>query len=184
LGDTPASVAELSWWCLHACILANAKTRTEGEKMQQEPNFGDERERASEAQEGTSTETMSAQDERTWSVIAHLSVLVALVGLMPFGSLLVWLLYKDRSQKVRFHALQALWYQIAWIGIFIVYALVTVVLSIVTIGIAAILLVPLGFVLAIVPLAHGCYAAYKVSQGVEYRYPYIADRIEGPRRVV
>jgi len=163
---------------------ANAKTRTEGEKMQQDPNLGGEREPVSEGQSGASAGTMSAQDERTWSIIAHLSVLVALVGLMPFGALLVWLLYKDRSQKVRFHALQALWYQIAWIGIFIVYALVTVVLSIVTLGIAAFVLVPLAFVLGIVPLAHGCYAAYQVSQGVEYRYPYIADRIEGPRRVV
>jgi uncharacterized protein len=167
-----------------ACIKANPKTGTEGEKMQQDPNLGGDRERVSGDQVGASTGTMSVQDERTWSVLAHLSVLVALVGLMPFGALLVWLLYKDRSRKVRFHALQALWYQIAWIAIFVVYALVTVVLSIVTLGIAAIVLVPLAFVLAIVPLAHGCYAAYKVSQGVEYRYPYIADKIEGPRGVV
>jgi uncharacterized protein len=167
-----------------AWIQAYPKIGTEGEQMQQDPNLGRERERVSGDQVGASTGTMSAQDERTWSVIAHLSVLVELIGLMPFGALLVWLLYKDRSQKVRFHALQALWYQIAWIVIFIVYALVTVVLSLVTFGIAAILLVPLGFVLAIVPLAHGCYAAYKVSQGIDYRYPYIADSIEGPRRVV
>jgi uncharacterized Tic20 family protein len=165
-------------------IQPNTEIEPEGERMQQEPNLGGERERASEGQAGASAQTMSAQDERTWSVIAHLSVLLALGGLMPFGALLVWLLYKDRSQKVRFHALQAIWYQIAWIGLFIVYALVTVVLSIVTLGIAAILLVPLAFVLAIVPLAHGCYAAYKVNKGVEYCYPYIADRIEGPRRVV
>ena len=150
--------------------------------MQQDPNLGAGREQASESRAGA--QTMSAQDEQTWSVLAHLSVLLALVSLMPFGALLIWLIYKDRSEKVRFHALQALWYQIAWIVIFIVYALVTVVLSIVTLGIAVILLVPLAFVLAIVPLAHGCYAAYKVSRGVEYRYPYIADRIEGPRRVV
>jgi uncharacterized Tic20 family protein len=167
-----------------AWIKANPKTGMEGENMQQDPNHGGERERVPEDHPGASTQTMSAQDERTWSIIAHLSVLLALVGLMPFGALLVWLLYKDRSRKVRFHALQALWYQIAWIVIFVVYVFVTVILSIVTLGIAAILLVPLGFLLAIVPLAHGCYAAYKVNQGVEYRYPYIADRIEGPRRVV
>ena len=82
-----------------AWIQANPKTGTEGEKMQQDPNLGSERERASGDQVGASTGTMSAQDERTWSVIAHLSVLVALVGLMPFGALLVWLLYKDRSRK-------------------------------------------------------------------------------------
>ena len=78
--------------------------------MQQEPNLGGEQERVSADQAGASTQTMSAQDERTWSIIAYLSVLVAFVGLMPFGALLVWLLYKDRSAKVRFHVLQVLWY--------------------------------------------------------------------------
>lgn len=151
--------------------------------MQEGGNLGGRRERVSGDPVGAPPRAMSAQDERTWSIIAHLSVLAALVGLMPFGALLVWLLYKDRSERVRFHALQALGYQIAWIGIFLVYALATVFLSIITLGIAAIALVPLAFVLALAPLAHGCYAAYKVNQGVEYRYPYIADRIEGPRGV-
>ena len=149
--------------------------------MQQDPNFGSERERSSGEQVGASMDTMTAQDERTWSIIAHLSVLLELVGLMPFGALLVWLIYKDRSQKVRFHALQALWYQIAWILILVVYTLVSVVLSLVIIGIFMFFLLP---ILALVPIVHGCYAAYQVSKGVEYRYPYIADRIEGPRGVV
>src|ERR671910_1470058 len=164
-----------------AWIKANPKTGMEGENMQQDPNLGGERERVPEDHPGASTQTMSAQDERTWSIIAHASVLLALVGLMPFGALLVWLLYKDRSRKVRFHALQALWYQIAWIVILVVYALVTVVLSLVIVGIFMFFLLP---ILALIPLIHGCYAAYQVSQGVEYRYPYIADRIEGPRGVV
>src|SRR5918912_3732452 len=160
-------------------IQANLNAGTEGEKMQQDPNLGSERERVSGDQVGASAGTMSAQDERTWSVIAHLSVLVALVGLMPFGALLVWLLYKDRSQKVRFHALQALWYQIAWIVILVAYTLVSLVLSLIIIGIFMFFLLP---ILALIPLIHGCYAAYMVNQGVEYRYPYIADLIEGPRR--
>src|SRR5918998_2422991 len=164
-----------------AWIKANPKTGMEGENMQQDPNLGGERERVPEDHPGASTQTMSAQDERTWSVIAHLSVLLALVGLMPFGALLVWLLYKDRSRKVRFHALQALWYQIAWIVILVAYTLVSLILSLVIIGIFMFFLLP---ILALIPLIHGCYAAYQVSQGVDYRYPYIADRIEGPRGVV
>ena len=164
-----------------AWIKANPKTGMEGENMQQDPNLGGERERVPEDHPGASTQTMSAQDERTWSVIAHASVLLALVGLMPFGALLVWLLYKDRSRKVRFHALQALWYQIAWIVILVAYTLVSLILSLVIIGIFMFFLLP---ILALIPLIHGCYAAYQVSQGVDYRYPYIADRIEGPRRVV
>lgn len=129
--------------------------------------------------------TMSAQDEQTWSMISHLSVLAALVGLMPLGALIVWLMYKDRSPRVRFHALQALWYQLAWVIVLIAFAFVAVILSIVTLGIATIVLVPLGLVLGVLPIAHGCYAAYKVSQGEDYRYPFVADKISGgPGRVV
>jgi uncharacterized protein len=130
------------------------------------------------------TSALSAQEGQTWSVVAHLSVLAALVGLMPLGALMVWLIYKDRSPRVGFHALQALWYQIAWLVILVAYVLVTVVLSIVTLGLAAIVLVPLALLVGLIPLVHGCYAAYKVSQGVDYRYPYIADRIDGGARRV
>src|SRR3712207_8899786 len=59
---------------------------------------------------------MSAQDERTWSMIAHLSVLLSLVTGIggPIAALVIWLVYKDNSQRVAFHALQSLWYQVAW----------------------------------------------------------------------
>jgi hypothetical protein len=69
-------------------IQAKPKTGTEGEKMQQDPNLGGERERVSGDQARASAGTMSAQDERTWSIIAHLSVLLALVGLMPTRTVL------------------------------------------------------------------------------------------------
>ena len=144
--------------------------------MQQDPNTGGEQGQVSSSHAGA--QAMSPQDEQTWSMLSHLSVLLALVGLMPFGALLIWLIYKDRSDRVRFHALQALWYQIAWIVILVAYALVCTVLSLLIIGIFMFLLLP---ILAVIPVIHGCYAAYQVSQGVDYRYPYIADRIEGPR---
>src|SRR5215217_9000581 len=161
------------------CVHSGAKTGAEGEAMQQDPNPGGRQGQGSSSQSGA--QAMSPQDEQTWSVLAHLSVLLLLVGLMPFGALLIWLIYKDRSERVRFHALQALWYQIAWVVILVAYTLVSAILSLVIIGIFMFFLLPM---LALVPLAHGCYAAYKVSQGEEYRYPYIADRIEGPRGAV
>src|SRR5215208_400197 len=111
-----------------------------GERVQEDQNYGRSREPGDVMDDrfdgaGRPTgDTMSPEDERTWSIIAHLSVLAGLVGLMPLGALIVWLIYKDRSARVGFHALQALWYQIAWIGIFLTYALVTVVLSLVLIG--------------------------------------------------
>jgi uncharacterized Tic20 family protein len=147
--------------------------------MQQDPNLEGGPERPTESHAGA--QTMSPQDERTWSILAHLSVLLALVSLMPFGALLIWLIYKDRSDRVRFHALQALWYQIAWVVIIAAYAFISFVLTLLIIGFFMFFLLP---VLLVVPIIHGCYAAYQVSQGIDYRYPYIADKIEGQRRVV
>jgi uncharacterized protein len=155
--------------------------------VQEEQNYGRTREPgdATGGPVGEDTgrwDTMSPQDERTWSVLAHLSVLAGLVGLMPLGALVIWLVYKDRSARVGFHALQALWYQIAWLLILVAGGFVTLVLSLVTFGLAAIVLVPLLILIGLVPFVHGCYAAYKVNQGVDYRYPYIADRIDGGAR--
>ena len=125
--------------------------------------------------------TLSPEDERTWSMLSHLSVLAALLGLMPLGALIIWLVYKDRSPRVGFHALQALWYQIAWLVILVVGWFVTFVLSFILIGL---LLIPVMLLASLVPLIHGSYAAYKVYEGEDYRYPYIADRIDGGQRVV
>jgi uncharacterized protein len=125
--------------------------------------------------------SMSPQDERTRCVLAHLSVLAGLVGLMPFGALIIWLLFKDRSQRVGFHALQALWYQVAWLIILVAGWFVTFVLSFVLVGL---LFIPVMLVASLVPFVHGCYAAYRVSQGEDYRYPFIADRIEGGGRTL
>ncbi len=125
---------------------------------------------------------MSPQDERTWSMISHLSVLAGLIGLMPLGALIVWLIYKDKSPRVGFHAAQALWYQIAWLAIWIVGSIIGVIFTIVTFGIGVILVVPLGLLLWLAPLVHGSYAAYKVNQGVDYRYPFIADKVDGGAR--
>ena len=166
--------------------------------MQQDPNYGRPEEPDKEPSGSpvggpigntgrsmgtvSGTSQMNTQDERTWSMLSHLSVLAVLIGLLPWAALIIWLVYKDKSPRVGFHALQSLWYQIAWIAIFVVYFFVTFILSIITFGLAAIVLVPLGFLLMLVPLIHQCYAAYKVNQGFDYRYPFIADWIDSGRR--
>ena len=125
---------------------------------------------------------MSAQDERTWSIIAHLSILLDLITAIggPVAALIIWLVYKDKSQKVAFHALQSLWYQVAWIVILSIGWSITYLLMFVLIGF---LLIPVMVIVSIVPFVHQCYAAYKISQGADYRYPIVADRVDGERRV-
>jgi uncharacterized protein len=46
------------------------------------------------------------------------------------------------------------------------------------------LLIPVMILASVVPIIHGCYAAYKVNQGIDYRYPIIADKIDGGQRTV
>ena len=52
----------------------------------------------------------------------------------PVAALVIWLLYKDRSQKVAFHALESMWYQIGWLVILAVGWTVTGLLTMILIG--------------------------------------------------
>lgn len=121
--------------------------------------------------------TMSAHDERTWSVLAHLSMFVNLVTgfLGPVAALIIYLVYKDRSQKVAFHALQSMFYQIGWLVILAVGWTVTTLLMVVVIGFV---LIPVMVIVSVVPFVHAGYAAYRVSNGDDYRYPFAADMVE------
>ena len=131
-----------------------------------------------EALEGHDRRVFSTQEERTWSVLSHLSMFLNLLTgfLGPVVALIIWLLYKDRSRKVAFHALQSMWYQIGWLVILAVGWTVTGLLTTILIGF---LLIPVMAVVSVVPFVHAAYAAYRVSKGEEYRYPVAADLTDG-----
>jgi uncharacterized Tic20 family protein len=120
---------------------------------------------------------MDTREERTWSVLAHLSMFLNLfTGLLgPVAALVIWLIYRDRSPKVAFNALQSMWYQVAWIVILGVGWAVTGLLTVVVVGL---LLIPVMIIATIVPFVHAGFAAYRVSKGEDYRYAFIADLIQ------
>src|SRR5215203_1329500 len=126
---------------------------------------------------GQGQATMSAEDERTWSVLAHLSMFLNLLTgfLGPVAALIIWLLYKDRSSRVAFNALQSMWYQIGWLVILAVGWTVTGLLTMILIGF---LLIPVMAIVTVVPFVHAGYAAYRVSRDEGYRYPIAADLVE------
>ncbi len=130
---------------------------------------------------GMQTTTVSPKDENTWSVLAHLSVFLNLITgfLGPVAALVIWLMYKDRSPRISFHALQSAVYQVAWVVILAVGWSVAGLLTIILVGF---LLFPVMIVLTVVPFVHMAYAAYKVNQGVDYRYPWVADLVSGEHR--
>ncbi len=120
---------------------------------------------------------MSAQDERTWSTLVHLSILLNLLTgfLGPVAALVLYLVYRDRSPRVAFHALQSMWYQVAWLVILAAGWILTTLLMVVLVGF---LLIPVMIVVSALPFLHAGYAAYKVYQGDDYRYPVAADLAE------
>ena len=120
---------------------------------------------------------MSAEDEKTWSILAHLSMFLNLFTgfLGPVAALIIWLVYKDRSSRVAFNALQSMWFQIGWLVILAAGWTVTTLLLVVLIGF---LLIPMMAIVSVVPFVHAGYAAYRVSQGENYRYPFAADLVE------
>ena len=120
---------------------------------------------------------MAARDERTWSALAHLSMFLNLFTgfLGPVAAFVIWLVYRDRSRKVAFHALQSMWYQVAWLVVLAVGWVFTGLLSMILIGF---LLIPVMALVSVVPFVHAAYAAYRVSKDDDYRYPFVADLIE------
>jgi uncharacterized protein len=50
-----------------------------------------------------------------------------------------------------------------------------------TVIIVGLLLIPVMIVLSVVPFVHMAYAAHEVNQGVDYRYPLVADLVGGGR---
>ena len=127
--------------------------------------------------EGHDQRVISAQEERTWSVLSHLSMFLNLFTgfLGPVAALIIWLVYKDRSSRVAFNALQSMWYQIGWLVILAVGWTVTGLLTMILIGF---LLIPVMAIVSVVPFVHAAYAAYRVSRDEGYRYPIAADLVE------
>jgi len=121
--------------------------------------------------------TLGTQEEKTMSVLAHLSIFLNLVTgfLGPVAALIIWLVYRDRSREVGFQALQSMWYQVSWLVILVAGWTVTTLLMFVLIGF---LLVPVMALITLVPFVHSAYAAYRVSKDGGYRHPLIADMIE------
>jgi uncharacterized protein len=97
----------------------------------------------------------------------------------PVAALIIWFVYRDRSERVSFHAPQSALYQLAWAVILAIGWTITSLLTVIIVGL---LLIPVMIVLSVVPFVHMAYAAYKVDQGVDYRYPFVADLIGDGRR--
>ncbi|MCB0557103.1 MAG: DUF4870 domain-containing protein [Phaeodactylibacter sp.] len=103
-------------------------------------------------------------NEKMVATFSHLGIVAGTI--VPFGSvllpLILWLVYKDKSEYVAYHAKEALNFQLTMLIGFVASAI----LIFVVIGI------PLLIVLAIVDLVFCIIAAMRANEGERYSYPY------------
>lgn len=112
------------------------------------------------------------QEERTWALAAHIgSLLAAYVALGFLAPLVVMLVKGDSSPFVRRHAVESLNFQISLLIYSVVGFVLAFVLVIGTLGIGALVVVPLAFVLAAVVIVLIVVATMRASSGQDYRYP-------------
>ena len=132
---------------------------------------------------------MTPGDERTWAMMSHLSVLLNLITGFggPIAALIIYLVYKDRSRFVAYHALQAMVFQMIWwfgggVLIGLMWAIVGV-LSSILVGIVlipfAILCTPVFALLPLGAIIYGVVGAVQVSQGQDFKYWLVGDWVRG-----
>lgn len=117
-------------------------------------------------------DTLSA-DEKLWGMLAHLLTLLGYVAALGqyIAPLVIYLVYKDRSPFVAFHALQALLFQLLALAVGVALVLFTII----TLGLGILLTLPLMFALGIAVLVYTIIAAIAANQGNWYELP-IAGR--------
>jgi uncharacterized Tic20 family protein len=129
---------------------------------------------------------LSSGDERTWSVLAHLSVLLNLVtGFAgPIAAGIIFLVNRDRSRRVAYHALQsAILQMICWYG----GGVLGTILGIISVVFSWTIVIPivcalLGLLILPLPLGgliYGIVGAVQVSQGQDFKYWLVGDWVRG-----
>jgi uncharacterized Tic20 family protein len=107
-------------------------------------------------------------DDRRWAAAAHVgSLLAAWFALGVLGPLAVLVLRGDTSPFVRRHAVESLNFQIS----LLIYIAVAGVAAVFTVGLALLVLIPVGFVIALVALIEIILGTAAANRGDEFRYP-------------
>lgn len=120
------------------------------------------------SQEAVVSMGMPTQDEKTLGMVVHLLAIVT--GFV--GVVILWILKKDDSKFIDYHARESLNFMIS-ISIYgLALSAATIVIGFLTFGIGAVLLMPLVFVLVIGSLVLEIMACMAANRGEYHRYPF------------
>ncbi len=128
---------------------------------------------------------LSPSEERTWAMLAHLSILANLVTVFlgTVAALVIYLVYKDRSRYVAYQSMQAFLFQLIWwVGGGILATIAWTISGILAAILIGCLLMPIALLISLAPLAalvYGVIGAVQCNQGQDFRYWLIGDWVRG-----
>jgi uncharacterized Tic20 family protein len=111
---------------------------------------------------------LSESDDKLWASLAHFG---GVLWILP--SLLIYLILKDRGPKVRVEAKEALNWQITFLIIWVVWIIISAIISI-PLAFTPLFWLPtlLGFLIWAANAALSIIGGIKVNGGGSYRYPF------------
>jgi len=134
-----------------------------------------------EAVASTTPAEAVSTEERTWALLAHLSIFVNLfTGLLgTAAALVIYLVYKDKSRYVAYQSLQALIFQLVFfLGGSLLIGLVWVITGLLSIVLVGLILIPFALIFSLLPigcLVYAIYAAVETYHGKDFKYWLVGD---------
>jgi uncharacterized protein len=147
----------------------NAVSQTERQAERHAPErFTHEAHGETRDERGRAIDPHSTSDERTYAVMTHLVGLLAFLDLglfiSPVATLVMWQVKKGESHWLDDHLKEAMNFQIS----LLIWSLIAVVVSVLTLGIGAVVMVPFLIALRLVGCIRG---AIWANKGRYHRYP-------------
>ena len=109
----------------------------------------------------------ASKDERTWAMVGHLAALAGFTGIPCgniLGPLIVWLVKREESPFVAYHAKQSMWFQIFATIIVTVLALL---------GFVTCITFALAFLAGFGAIGYAIYGAIQVSGSKDFEYYWV-----------
>jgi uncharacterized Tic20 family protein len=111
---------------------------------------------------------LTAADDKLWASLAHFG---GILWILP--SLIIFLVFKDRGERTRVEAKEALNWQITFLIVWIAWLIIAAILAIPLLLIGAGWLITLiGFLVYVGNAVLSILGGVKVQQGGSYRYPF------------
>lgn len=128
-----------------------------------------------------SPQPLSPADERTYAMLAHLSVLANLITgfLGPVIALIIYLVYRERSRYVAYQAWQSFIFQLVfWVGGGLLAGVTWAISGVLSAVLVGCLLMPFALIFSLMPLValvYGIIGAIQCNQGQDFKYWLIGD---------